>query len=195
MSLIEEALRRVKDPLVPPASSAPEKPAKKPRQAQVSQATPAAHSWSPSPAASASRTPSSSLAPLTMVTLAILALTAALIFGGAVWMWQALNGHLRATPESANPVSTEEMAADPSSSISSTADSEAQSAHSTSKELVPEFNVTGIVEGLGDPYAMINGSIVAVGGTIGRATLTGISEGTVTLQLADGKETVVRVQR
>lgn len=189
MSLIEEALRRVKDPLVPPASSAPEKPAKKPRQAQVSQATPAAHSWSPSPAASASRTPSSSLAPFTMVTLAVLALTAALIFGGAVWMWQTLNGNQSST------VSDKPATSEPSDSNDANSDDATQTAHTAAKKLAQEFNVTGIVEGSGDPYAMINGSIVAVGETIGSATLTGISEGTVTLQLADGKETVVRVQR
>src|SRR3989338_400535 len=89
MSLIEEALRRVKDPLVPPASSAPATPAQKLRQTPVSPATPAAHSWSPLPASSTSRTPHTpSVAPLTMAALAVLALPAALIVGGAVWFTQ-----------------------------------------------------------------------------------------------------------
>lgn len=130
-----------------------------------------------------------------MVTLAVLALTAALIFGGAVWMWQTFNGNRRMAQGSAGPIAAEETSSDASLSNSATTHASAQSAHPTSKELVPEFNVTGIVRGFGDPYAMINGSIVTVGETIGSATLTGISEGTVTLQLADGKATVVRVQR
>jgi hypothetical protein len=130
-----------------------------------------------------------------MVTLAVLALTAALIFGGAVWLWQTLNGHRWATPGSASPVSPEEMAVHPVSSISSAADPAAKPARPASTEMAQEFNVTGIVVGSGDPYAMINGSIVALGETIGSATLTGISEGMVTLRLADGKETVVRVER
>ena len=51
------------------------------------------------------------------------------------------------------------------------------------------------MEGLGEPYAVINGSIVAEGETIGEATLLTIAEGTVTLRLADGKETLLRVER
>ena len=88
---------------------------------------------------------------------------------------------------SRRPISAEQPASEPVHFNNATSDA--------SKELVPEFNVTGIVEGTGDPYAMINGSIVAVGETIGTATLTGISEGKVTLRLADGKETVVQVER
>ena len=59
----------------------------------------------------------------------------------------------------------------------------------------PEFNLTGIVEGLGEPYAVINGSIVAEGETVGNATLLDIGEGTVKLRLANGKDAVLRVSR
>ena len=130
-----------------------------------------------------------------MVTLAVLALTAALIFGGAVWMWHTFNGNRGMAQGPARHVSATGRAADASSSDSATVETATVPAEPASTQLVPEFNVTGVVEGLGDPYAMINGSIVSVGETIGRATLTGISEGTVTLRLADGKETVVRVAR
>ena len=128
-----------------------------------------------------------------MVTLAVLALTAALIFGGAVWMWQTRDGNRWMAQGPASRVLETERGADSSASDSTTAESSVS--RPAAKEPVQEFNVTGVVEGLGDPYAMINGSIVSVGETIGRATLTGIAEGMVTLRLADGKELVVRVER
>ncbi|MBI4003658.1 MAG: hypothetical protein HY353_01430 [Candidatus Omnitrophica bacterium] len=180
MSLIEEALRRVKDPLVPPASTPP----KTPRKAAVPQ-TPTAHSWSttppPSPVQPAAATPT---ALLTMVTIAILGLTAALIVGGAVWMWRTLN---TGNPPAASPVTSARTGA-PVTNVQ-------PEPPAAAPEAKPEFNLTGIVEGLGEPYAVINGSIVAVGETVGQAVLLDIGEGTVKLRLADGKEAVLRVAR
>ena len=130
-----------------------------------------------------------------MVALAVLALTAALIVGGAVWMWQTLNGNHWMAQGSSGTVSDAPATSEPSGANHANSDDATPTAHTASKALVREFNVTGVVVGSGDPYAMINGSIVAVGETIGRATLMGISEGKVTLRLADGKETVVQVER
>ena len=180
MSLIEEALRRVKDPLVPPAST----PAKTPRKAAVPQ-TPTTHSWSTTPPPSlvppAAATP---MTLLTMVTIAILGLTAALIFGGAIWMWRTLNtGNTPvASPMISGGGGSPATEAQPERSAAAT-------------EAGPEFNLTGIVEGLGEPYAVINGSIVAEGERVGNATLLDIGEGTVKLRLANGKDTVLRVSR
>ena len=180
MSLIEEALRRVKDPLVPPATTA-----KPPQKAASAQAPATAHSWpttpSPAPSQPAAAAPA---ALLTMVTIAILGLTAALIFGGAIWMWRTLNGNARVDSAAEPALNTTVPRAQPAS---------ATPAVSTNSP--PEFNLTGIVEGSGEPYAVINGSIVATGETVGTATLLDIGQGTVTLRLANGKEAVLRVSR
>ena len=180
MSLIEEALCRVKDPLVPPSSMA-----KAPRKAASAQTPATTHSWPTASAPSVSQpaTPAPA-ALLTMVTIAILGLTAALIFGGAIWMWRTMNGNARVesammAPDTASPRTQ------PASTIPSV----------VSTNSPYEFNLTGIVEGSGEPYAVINGSIVAAGETVGTATLVNIGQGTVTLRLANGKETVLRVSR
>ena len=177
MSLIEEALRRVKDPLVPPSTTA-----KTPRKGSSAKAPATAHSWSTTSAPASSQPVSTAPAvPLAMVTIAILGLTVTLIFGGALWMWRTLNGKTRI--ESAR------------GTVQDTTTPRERSAPAPSANATAEFSLTGIVEGLGDPYAVINGSIVAKGETIGKATLLDIGKGTVTLRLADGKETVLRVSR
>ena len=182
MSLIEEALRRVKDPLIHPAPTKAEKP----RTTAPSQTRPTAHSWSPTPAPSPSQPAAASpISPLTLATLAVLGLTVALLVGGAAWMWRTFKGGAPVAPEPATAPMSETTApskhAIPSRSAAAATD--------------PEFHLTGVVEGSGNPYAVINGSIVGVGETVGTATLLGIAEGMVTLRLADGKETVLRVER
>lgn len=192
MSLIEEALRRVKDPLVPPPSTKP----KTPQKASPPPAMPAPHSWSTTAASAPSQSTNSPVTPLTLVTLAVLGLTVALSLGGAVWMWNNFGSRLSVT---ATPT-TSEAVPEPSSDKSPQAGSrQAPAAVARSAKVPtgshPDFKLTGIVEGLGEPYAVINGSIVAEGETIGEATLLKIAEGTVTLRLADGKETLLRVER
>ena len=184
MSLIEEALRRMKEPLIPPAATK----AKPPQEASPSQAPMAAHSWSQTPAPSPSQPATATrLTPMTIVTLAVLVLTAALMIGGATWMWRTFNGRMEAAPEPS-------MVASPGTASRPESTAPARTTRASSDAL-SEFKLTGIVEGLGDPYAMINGSIVAVGETIGNATLLDIDKGMVTLRLADGTETVLRVAR
>src|SRR3989338_9241750 len=175
MSLIEEALRRVKDPLVPPSSTKPKTP-------QKASPTPAPHSWSTTAASAPPQSVNAPVSPLTLVTLAVLGLTVALLLGGAVWMWTHSGSRLSVT---ASPT-TSETVPEPSSD---------ESPQASSRQEPAAFRLTGIVEGLGEPYAVINGSIVAEGETIGEATLLTIAEGTVTLRLADGKETLLRVER
>ena len=58
-----------------------------------------------------------------------------------------------------------------------------------------EFVVSGIVEGLGEPYAVINGAIVGVGEQVGDATLIEITANTVRLRRPDGRETTAQLLR
>ena len=178
MSLIEEALRRVKDPLVPPSSTKP----KTPQKASPPPATPAPHSWSTTAASAPPQSANSPVSPLILATLAVTGLMVALLLGGAVWMWNNFGSRRSVT---ASPT-TSEAVPEPSSD---------ESPQASSRQEPAAFRLTGIVEGLGEPYAVINGSIVAEGETIGEATLLTIAEGTVTLRLADGKETLLRVER
>jgi len=180
MSLIEEALRRVKGPLVPPSTTA-----KTFRQPDAAQTPVAAHSWSAPPAPSPSQPATAGPAALlTMVTIAILGLTAALIFGGALWMWRTMQGNARI-----------ESAVGPAPGMTAPQAQSVSATPAASTNSPPEFNLTGIVEGSGASYAVINGSIVAKGEPVGTATLLEIGQGTVTLRLANGKETVLRVSR
>lgn len=55
------------------------------------------------------------------------------------------------------------------------------------------FVLNGVVEGAGEPYAMINGVIVAIGQRVKDFTLVSIGDGAATLRRDDGKETVLRV--
>ena len=191
MSLIEEALRRVKDPLVHPAATKAEKP----RTAAPSQARPTAHSWSTTPAPSPSQPAAASpITPLALATLAVLGLTVALLVGGAAWIWRTFKGR---APVATTPMSPG-VAPEPATAAMSettTPSKPAVPSRSATAATDPEFHLTGVVEGSGDPYAVINGSIVGVGETVGTATLLGIAEGIVTLRLADGKDTVLRVER
>ena len=57
------------------------------------------------------------------------------------------------------------------------------------------FVLSGVVEGLGQPYAVINGEIISVGEQVGNATLVEIAEGNVRLRLPDGDEVALRVSR
>jgi len=51
------------------------------------------------------------------------------------------------------------------------------------------------VVGVGEPYAVINGEILAVGEAIAGATVQEITPGGVTLRLPDGRDAALRVTR
>ncbi|MBI1992459.1 MAG: hypothetical protein HYS71_04415 [Candidatus Omnitrophica bacterium] len=53
--------------------------------------------------------------------------------------------------------------------------------------------LNGIAEGVGAPYAMINGSVLGVGDRIGNFTLVEIVNGAARLREANGNETILRV--
>ena len=89
MSLIEEALRRLNDPLLKDAGTPPPITRERPAEER-----PAAHSWPVT-----SQPPSSLTAnPLSLVALSIAVLTTALLIGGAFWLGHTLPG-TAAAPE------------------------------------------------------------------------------------------------
>ena len=191
MSLIEEALRRVQDPLIPHQhAKAPPAPVKQTPRAE--RPTPA-HPWSTTP-------PATSVNPLLAVAVAVLTLTAVVVIGGAFWM-----GRTMARTESAN-VTTAEL-----TELTSPAPPRPAApfpkpgpfkeipvlsipwVKNPPASLSDDFVLSGVIEGGGEPYAVINGMIYGVGERIGKATVAEISNGSVTLLLANGKEAVLRV--
>lgn len=194
MSIIEEALRRVQDPLLPPAkpspAPAPDRPADPERR-------PAAHPWQGAPARPAAPTLQPQTLPLTAVALAVLLLTTALIIGGAFWMGRAVTiapraGSAAVQASMTSPAEPEPEEAKPAPPQRPRSAPQA-SAHASAT--TPGLVLSGVVEGSGDPYAVINGLIVAVGERVGNATLEEIAQGSVTLRHDDGRQTILRVPR
>ena len=167
MSLIEEALRKIKDPLLPQAP--PGIPASPP---------PPAHSW-PTEAPAHGLSPATRhFNPLLAVAAAIAALTDALTPWGEFWMGRTIGrSHAAAAPVSL-AVASSTLTEPGSTPIPRPA---------------PELH--GIVEGSGEPYAVINGTIVSVGDRIEDLTVRRVEDGAVTLRRDDGEEVVLRVKR
>ena len=186
MSLIEEALRRIQDPLLTKhaahASAPPELKTEPP---------PAVHSWqttpSPFPLPPAA-TPS--VNPLLAVSFSVLALTAVIVIGGAFWI-----GHrvvMQPTPVVISeppdrPKPSERRAAPVVQPVAPTPETPAVSGNG--------LTLSGIVEGMGESYAVINGLIVGVGEQVDGATLLEIASGTVRLRRENGREIVLSVPR
>jgi len=181
MSLIEEALRRIQDPLLPakPQASKPApqaQPAKKrPRQAEPSPV----HPWptaAAEPPAAHTPVPTSYVVPAT--ASAIVGAAVLFLIGGMLW----LTGVRRdAPPQPASPIHTHTIAAP----------TPAPTASQHDQNLI----FTGTVEGEGEPYAVINGAVVAIGEQIGEATLLEITKGVVKLRHRDGREILLQVPR
>ena len=204
MSIIEEALRRVQDPLLPPAKKAP---APAPDRPAAPERRPVAHPWQQAaPSSPAASTLQPQTAPLTAVALAVLLLTTALIIGGALWIGRALS---TAPRDGGAPVQAP-IASPPAPAFvefqrpiePEPEPEEAKPAHPKRPRSTPRVNagtpglvLSGVVEGLGDPYAVINGLIVTVGERVGDATLEQIAQGSVTLRHDDGRQTILRVPR
>ena len=197
MSLIEEALRRVQEPLMKAQQAA----APAPQQTRAEEATPA-HSWlrrrptAVRPAPGLPRTSTSLLA----VALAVLALTVVLIIGGAFWMGRAVGGPPAMPAVSVQPVPAPTLPAVASAPEQPEPVHEALPAPTPTRDAVSPaaeepLMLTGVVLGLGEPYAVINGMIVGVGEQLGDATLLEIADGLVKLRRADGKEKILRVSR
>ena len=177
MSLIEEAMRRLQDPLISKTQSPSSVQHPAPRQAHKEPVAPP-HSWPVNPPAPFP-SPASASPAMNRVTFAVIAMAVCFI-GGGVW-WMGRTG-------SAPSLQTKGMggsAVKPSATTPSALPPVSQS----------RFILSGIVEGLGEPYAVINGMILTVGDQIADATLLEINKGMVRLRLGDGSETTLRVPR
>lgn len=216
MSLIEEALRRIQDPLLPTQQPGSSKPASK--QPGLDAPTPA-HSWTPDapPRPQAPSTAQRTTNALMATTTAVIALTAALVAGGAIWLLQTARmkpdeplamrptteSHTivvppivatpptipapdRVEPAEPSPAPEPPKAAEPPPPAPNTS-------HAPSGHLPEELSLSGIVEGLGDPYAVINGTIVGIGERIGTFTLIAVHNGAAVLRRDDGTDTILRV--
>ncbi|PIQ84229.1 MAG: hypothetical protein COV75_03180 [Candidatus Omnitrophica bacterium CG11_big_fil_rev_8_21_14_0_20_63_9] len=198
MSLIDEALRRVKDPVVedtrtsPGKASAPAAPAATPAPAP-------AHSWSAAPGASPARPAAAADGPstrmLTVVALAVFALTILLILGGV----SSIRRTMAVSPAG---TAADASAADPQSSHTDALTPSVLNAPSLAHSVAPAASpapthlvLSGVVEGLGEPYAVINGSIVGIGERVAGLELTSISDGLVTLKRSNGEELTLQVAR
>jgi len=192
MSLIEQALRRVQDPLVARGPAAP------PEAPAPTQAAPA-HSW---PTASAAPAPPAPLriSVLVAAVLALCILSGVLVISGAFWM-----GRVVGRPAPAEPVAP---APKPLASVAPSSAAAPFPKPGPFKEIPrlsipwvkssvpPEpYVLSGLIEGTGEPYAVINGMIFGVGEQIGKATVVEIANGAVKLLQPNGKETVLRVPR
>ena len=192
MSIIEEALRRVQDPLLPPATPSP---APAPNRPAAPEHPPATPPWQGAPTRPAIPTFQPQMAPLTAVALAVLLLTAALIIGGAFWMGRVLTATPTATPrDDTPPVQASVTPPTPTLEAKPANPPLASSAHHANASGTG-LVLSGVVEGLGDPYAVINGMIVGVGERVGNVTLEQIAQGSVKLRHDDGRQTTLRVPR
>ena len=211
MSLIEQALRRINDPVVSPAP-AQSPPAGKPQ----TQREPAPQPRAPAPAqpdaqsaASAATGPS-----LMLVGAAVLALTIVLVIGGAFWLGRALGPGIQSaatSPSAIAPAVRPALAPAAASAPSAQAPASAAEAALTPIADTPllalpwkarhparaeeELHLSGVVEGMGEAYAVINGVIVGPGERVGDYTLVKVANGAATVRARDGSDTVLRVPR
>ena len=196
MSLIEKALRQAQEPLSK-SQQATAQTVPKPAPA----APAPVHSWLTTPMEPSA--PSAPSAPVTTALIAVagavLILAAVLIIGGTLWMKRSLG--VRQPPRNAGASRAPAAPATATGAETVAAPQEPESAKTPSATALPAATspdsptLTGTIEGLGKPYAMINGMIVSEGDSIGEWTLLGISKGSVKLRRTDGHETTLRVPR
>jgi hypothetical protein len=125
---------------------------------------------------------------LIALVAAVLLLTIALLVGGAWWIGR--------TAETRQTTLRHQTA--PSLALSRaprTPDPRARRLPAATPAPEDSLVLSGVVEGEGEPYAVINGAIVTVGERIGEFTLEEIANGAARLQRADGSEAVLRVPR
>ena len=186
MSLIEEALRRIQDPILTKHDAAAQAP---PKPAPKSEPAPAAHSWTTSPPLSLPSAPSMAN-PLLAVSFSVLALTAVIVLGGTFWI-----GHqmvMRPTPIVINePAERSQPRERPAAPLVQSV----TPAPAVTPASGDGFTLSGIVEGMGESYAVINGLIVGAGERVGDATVLDVANGVVKLRRENGRELVLSVPR
>ena len=183
MSLIDDALRRVQDPLA--ARGLPETLPQAPDPTPAPQKKDSSvHSWPLTPAAKKpTEKPAEKQPRARFLTLIVILLVA-----GAAFSWVAAKPWLKPAPSPTNPAKQQRKL---NLKTSQTSLSEPEETADPAKI----YQLTGVVVGVGEPYAMISGRIMAKGDLIGQATVTEIAESTVTLQLPDKTQIVLKVPR
>ena len=178
MSLIEQALRRVKDPVM----SASSKTASPPRaRASDHSRAPIAHSW-PVGISMGSR---STQTVFLLAVGAVFGLALLLIGVGLVWFHRQFPlATAPTTPPEAVVSTASASTAEPSPPLSVPAEAQDHG-----------LALSGVVEGLGAPYAVINGLVVGIGEQLGDVTVVKIGDGRVTVRRLDGTQEVLRVPR
>lgn len=188
MSLIDDALRRVQDPVANkelPSNKAsfPEKPVITQPAPKDSGAKP--HSWTVGAFEKkiAGKIPAKHDARRSIVLL-----SASLITGVSVlWILSLLV---------ANPLSISKEGAKPAAKTAISDGLQASPPlNAPAAAAKSRFKLNGVVTGKGETYAVIDGRIVSKGESIEDATIVGIEESSVILQLADGTQKVIRVPR
>jgi len=133
---------------------------------------------------------------LIALVAAVLLLTIALLVGGAWWIKRTLKTGTRpASSASELDLSQPGTSAQEPRPIVQTPPAQATNLHAATPAPEGPLVMSGIVEGEGQPYAVINGVIVAVGERIGEFTLEGVANGAARLRRTDGSEVVLRVPR
>jgi hypothetical protein len=221
MSLIEEALRRIQDPTLNKTQTGQSPASSKPAPADPKAKTePPAHSWQAPPSAAGMNT--LTIVGLSTLAVAVLVVAVSLLWISRSFNSTAATGTRAAAPTrvasrtgvarpapAAQPQDEYELAAPPPPALPGTVvltnESlvEAQEPAGFTMPWVkiqpkdkPEpYLLTGIVEGTGEPYAMINDRIVGVGDWVDGATLASIRGGAVTLREKNGQEIVLRIEQ
>ncbi len=210
MSLIEEALRRLQDPLLP----TPHKATATPRPTAAPPQQPAepkpVHPWPTTADTQAAPTPALQQAPVLIATGAILLIIAMLLVGKVQWK-ESADGPSQPEPSSSitsGPVvgatsgvtspaggARPSGASQPTDGARPTREAQGTSNKKRASQAQDQLILSGVVEGRGQHYALINGAVVAVGEQIGGFTLLEATQGAARLRRADGSELVLRVPR
>lgn len=206
MSLIEEALRRIQDSTIAEVQGKPKAPtAQRPvnastgrpsatREVLAQSPTGVVHPWATTAPSSAGAAPPTTRA-LFAVAFALVALTAVLVIGGVFWVGRTLGSNSTRVPSPGaqmRPRASAEMSAQPTQPAGSPAPA-TRTPTASADSSRSEFILSGVVEGLGEPYAVINGLVVRAGDGIEGATVLTIGDGAVTLRRPDGKQLALRV--
>ncbi len=144
-----------------------------------------------------------------LVGVAVLALTIVLVIGGAFWLGRALGPGMQqaaATSSTATAPTVAPAPAPPAQAPARTAEAALTPIADTPLLALPwkahhplraeeELHLSGVVEGMGEAYAVINGVIVGPGERVGDYTLVKVANGTATVRARDGSDTVLRVPR
>jgi hypothetical protein len=130
----------------------------------------------------------------------VLGLTAVLAIAAMFWMGRRLHQavpEVAAIPAAVVPAS-ELISVEPApnhSARSRAASMLTRAAEPVPSMAAPGFALSGIVEGLGQPCAMINTAIVCLGERVAGSTLVEVGDRAVTLEQADGTQLTLRLPR